>query len=186
MERADLDEAFRAWAEGLTAKQRRALLRWQADNNGYAEFPRYVREPGVTFDRRLDGIVVQLTTAILAGRTPADLVVWRGVRSSVDAFGVAASRLHELVGVERVMEGFLSTSFDEDVVRDAFLDPAGTGGAVLIELGVRAGTPAAWLPLGGWSGQTGECELLLLPGRRILVGGVTSDGDQPILRGEVL
>lgn len=185
MERVDLDEVFAAWAAALTPGQRAALRRWQADNDGYAQIQRQLRQPDLPYDERLDRLVEDLVTAILAGRVPEPLTVYRGVRSCVEVFGVSAWDLPSLVGSVRVFEGFLSTSTDEALVRDEFLEPPGPGGRALLVLRVAAWEPAAWLPVGGWSALADECELLLLPGRRILTTAVTFDGDLPILRGEV-
>lgn len=185
MEGADLDEAFRPWAEALSADQRRALVRWQAENDGYARIQRALRRPGLPFDPWLDRIVDGLVAATWSGRTPQDLTVYRGVRSSVDGFGRAGADLPELVGTTAAQRGFLSVTTSESIARERFLAPAGEGGPVLEVLGVPAGTPAAWLPLGGATLHADECELLLPPGRRILTTAVTFEGDLPILRGEV-
>jgi len=186
MERADLDDAFSEWAASLTSDQRAALVRWQADNDGYTQIQHQLREPGLSYDERLDRLIESLVTSILAGRLPEELTAWRGVRSCGDTFRLSAEALPSLIGTTRVFEGFLSVSTDEGLVREEFLRPSGDGGPALMVLDVGAGARAAWLPLGGWSGQADECELLLLPGRRILTTAVTFEGDLPILRGEVI
>jgi len=185
MERVDLDEAFAAWAAALTADQRAALVRWQSDNDGYAHIQRQLRLPDLPYDERLDRLIESLITSIRSGRVPQAITVWRGVRSCIEVFDLPAQDLPSLVGSERRHEGFLSVSTEEAVVRERFLAPPGEGGSALLVLEVKAGEGAAWLPVGGWSGQADECEMLLLPSRRILTTSVTFDGDLPILRGEV-
>jgi hypothetical protein len=185
MEASELDDAFRPWAARLAPAERRALRRWQADNDGFAQIQRRLRAPGAGYDARLDGLVTSLVVAVGSGRVPAPLTVWRGVRSSTETFGVPGHRLPSLVGRAIDADGFLSTTTDQARAREEFLRPVGAGGPVLMELHVARGEPAGWLPLGGWSGLAGERELLLLPNRRILATAVTFEDDLPILRGEV-
>lgn len=61
----------------------------------------------------------------------------------VAAFGIARDRIDELLGTEVPAFGFIAASLVEGVARSEFAHPERAGGAVLLKLNVRQGTPAA-------------------------------------------
>jgi hypothetical protein len=52
------------------------------------------------------------------------VVVWRGVRSIDDTFGVPAERLDDLIGNRRASAQFLATSADRGTAEREFSEPA--------------------------------------------------------------
>lgn len=104
---------------------------------------------------------------------PQAVSAFRGV--GLEAFGVSSvDDLRGLQGRTVQEPGFLSTSIDPD---QAF------PGKVHLELEVPAGTPAAYLE---GLNPAGEFELLLGPGRRIMIGDVEVKGDTAIVKTTVV
>lgn len=104
---------------------------------------------------------------------PRAVSAFRGV--GLEAFGVSSvNDLRALQGRTVQEPGFLSTTIDPD---QAF------PGKVHLELDVPAGTPAAYLE---GLNPAGEFELLLGPGRRIMIGNVEVNGDTAVVKATVV
>lgn len=181
------DVAFAPWARALTAEQRHALMRWQSDDGMHLSLQRRMREPHPPQDEFRDALIENILAAIDSGSVPEACIAWRGLRSRRDSLRHYADRIPDLVGHTLRTTGFFSTSLDEGVVRRDFLHPSVAGdGPVLLRLQVPAGVHGAWLPLGGDRQHSEERELLLAPGRSILIRAVNGDDALPILEGEVV
>jgi len=86
-------------------------------------------------------------------------VVYRGLRSRT---GLALDPNLE-------SPSFLSTTIARDVALGEFTVPSGPGGAVLLEISVRAGTPGVWVPALGDPALAYQGELLLGRGVQLAV-----------------
>jgi len=114
------------------------------------------------------------------------VIAWRGIRSASNAFGVPTGELSSLAGQTLRPRGLLAVTVRRAIAVDQFTVPPLSGGPVLVELRIPAGTPAAWISLAGAPALRGQHELLLRSRTRLEFGELTYDDDLPILSAEVV
>lgn len=94
---ARLDVAYQPWVSGLTAAQRAAIVAWQGMDRHYEEIQAVLRGTRVATAAVSEeiGLLVQ---AVMGGRVPFEIPVWKGVRSVEAVFGAARPNVGLEVG----------------------------------------------------------------------------------------
>jgi hypothetical protein len=133
-----LDKAFESWAHGLEEEEIDVLWAYQAADGTHALVNGIMRgsiDPSTLAadqQRLAADVTVGLESAVGKGQVPEPVVVWRGIQDLEKAFGVPRAAAPSLVGVERRMAGFQSTTTDRMVAIDEYLNHA--TGAVSIQV----------------------------------------------------
>ncbi|NMO04928.1 hypothetical protein HH308_27250 [Gordonia sp. TBRC 11910] len=179
---AILDREVRHWATALTADQRRAILRWQGRDRFY-ERVQAVMTLGIDDPEAVDAAGLLLAAA--THKLQRSYTTWRGVRSSIDAYGLRSGELGQLIGTSVRINRFVSVSLRREVVTDEFTVPEMSGGAVLSRMMLGAGTMVGWLASVGRPDSRYQAEVLLRPGNMQRIVGVDTSGDIPTLVVEV-
>lgn len=125
-----------------------------------------------------------LARVIRASRTRRTIEVWRGNRSVVTAFGVAADRLSDLTGTRSRVVGFFAASLHRGVAETEFVAPPGPGGPVLVRVTVPGGAAAAWIAGLGDPDLRYQQEVLM-SSPAVRYGRVDRSGPIPIVEAEV-
>ena len=163
-----------------TDVQRGSIRRWQGRDRFYREVQRAARDdPGASDEARR----VADDLASLATQLTQQVVVWRGIRSIDNTFGVSSVDLHTLVGQTFEIDQFFATTVDRLIAEGEFTEPAPA--PVLYRIRVEAGTEAVWLPPLGVPEEARQMELLLLPGLEARILAVDKSGTLPIVDLEV-
>lgn len=168
----------------MTAQERAALVEWQRSDRTYESVQRFLRTGRGS--QRVEQLADVLTSAVNRGRLARDVTLWRGMRSSLRTFGIASTRLAELVGVTKPMLGLFAASASRHVAIGHFTLPALAGGPALMEAHVSAGTHAAWVSGAGDPRLRHQAELLLGDRKLVKVMGAEYIGDLAVLAVEVL
>lgn len=108
-----LTEMFRGQAEVANDEQRASVRRWQGRDRFYRQVQRAAAQVVGASEEAQD---VMEDLIALAQPLQDDVVVWRGVRSVDDTFGVPAERLDDLIGGRRASAQFFATSADRGIV----------------------------------------------------------------------
>jgi hypothetical protein len=177
-----LDDETREWTASLSEVQRAAVVRWQGEDRFYEQVQGALRGEVDTAE------AVEVADTLLGVIThplAADYTTWRGVRSAATTFGITASRLDELIGSGAQLGRFMATSLNLQVAVGEFTNPQLTGDAVLIELELKPGVRAAWLPPVGRPEMAYQQELLLHPEMVQRIVGVDRSGPVTVVRMEV-
>jgi hypothetical protein len=111
------------------------------------------------------------------------VVVWRGIRSIDNTFGVSSADLHTLIGQTFQIDQFFATTVDRSIAEGEFTEPAPT--PALYRVTVEAGTEAVWIPPLGVPVEARQMELLLLPGLEARIVAVEKRDILPIVVMEV-
>ena len=178
-----LNDETREWAAGLTERQLGAVRRWQSADRFYEQVQQAYR--GQTGSAEAVEVADQLL-GVATHPLINSYIGWRGVRSSNATFGVAADRLEELITDESTRLGrFFATTLARDVAVNEFTEPQLKGGAVLIEVTLRAGTRVAWIPPVGSGDLVYQQEVLVHPNMVQRIVSVSRTGPVPVVRMEV-
>jgi len=145
-----------------TAEQRASVRRWQGRDRFYREVQRAARDDPAASD---EARRVADDLASLAAQLTQQIVVWRGIRSIDNTFGVSSADLHTLIGQTFEIDQFFATTVDRRIAWGEFTEPAPA--PALYRVRVEAGTEAVWIPPVGFPEETLQTELLLLPWRRV-------------------
>jgi hypothetical protein len=171
---------FRGQAEVANDEHRASVRRWQGRDRFYRQVQRAAAQVVGASEEAQD---VMEDLIALAQPLQDDVVVWRGVRSVDDTFGVPAERLDDLIGGRRASAQFLATSADRGIVEREFTEPATS--PALLRVQARRGTHAVWvLPLGDEE-NAGQMELLFLPTALVRILDVDRSGEMPMVFVEV-
>lgn len=182
-----LDASYQPWVDGLSDEQASAVLDWQGVDRQYESIQKVVRTGEGDDTER--ATVKNLISAVFDGRTPEDLYVWRGVRSSMRTFGLNADRLDTFESDENlILPGFAATTLSKSVAIEQFTNPPLAGGPVLLRIRVPAGTPAAWVAIAGDPELSDQYEILFGPALRLQLGSVdyADESGIPVLNLEVI
>src|SRR5258705_6768035 len=167
---------FRGQAQSASDDQRASVRRWQGRDRFYRKVQRAAaQEVGAAEEAH----EVMENLIALAQPLPDTVVVWRGVRSVQDTFGVPPQHLGDLVGARREVARFFSTSADRDIVEREFVEPA-TSPALLRVLALT-GTHAVWVPPLGDEENAGQMELLFLPTALLRILNVDRSREMPMI-----
>lgn len=156
------------WGEGLastySAADRAVVRRWQGLDRFYQRIqsPRVGDVRALRFRDLLDDVVRRHTL-------PTEIRVWRGVRSCELSLGAPLSALPMRLGSTSAPNRFVSTSLDIAVAQGEFTHPPAFGGAALLRVIARSGTPALWLPPIGDPKLAYQQELLFPPDVRMTI-----------------
>lgn len=174
-----LTRLFAAQTASATGEQRASVVRWQGKDRFYEKVQQAATEVGG------DSAATKVANDLdqLALPLSEDVEVWRGIRNTVHAFGVAAESITDLVGRDWVEDRFTSTTTNPDMAVSQFTDP-GVGPA-LLRVTAKAGADAVWLPPLGGRESAGQNELLFTPGANMRIVGVDNSGDIPVIEMEV-
>lgn len=179
-----LDAAYASWLRALTDSQRSAIGTWQDMDRGYVHIQAAVSSGEMSAATRV--VVRDLLEVTGNSLIPEDLVLWRGIRSSEQVFGISAPELRTLIGQEVVQTRFLAGSLSESVARDQFTKPELAGGAVLLRMKVAAGIPAAWIAGAGRAEMRSQLEVLLRPRHSLRIVDVQYPDGVPVIEVEVV
>lgn len=163
-----------------TTQQRQSVHRWQGRDRFYQQVQRAVKDDPDASDEARD-VADDLTT--LAAPLTQRVVVWRGIRSIDNTFGVPREKLASLIGRTFEVDQFFATTADRRVAEAEFTEPSTT--PALYEIAVQAGTEAIWVPPLGAAEEARQQELLLLPGVETRIVAVDLLGELPIIEVEV-
>lgn len=156
---AMLDEAYRPWLDGLADEQRAAIESWQRDDRHYDDLQEPFRAD-IPVAPEVQDEIDHLVDAVEGGTLPADVDVWKGVRSIRKVFEVAPSELASRIGSTIPYAGFFATSLSRDVAVKEFTTPPGAPMAALLRLTLPAGISAAWIAGAGQRRLRYQYELL--------------------------
>lgn len=109
-------------------------------------------------------IVVSLDRLIRRWRTPEAALFYRGLRDAGHVLANTPESRQVLTS-----RSFLSTTIFRDVAVREFTQPAGAGGAALLEIQIPEGTPALWVPPLGDPALAYQGELILPRGTELVV-----------------
>ncbi|MGO9041442.1 MAG: hypothetical protein ACLQIK_07300 [Mycobacterium sp.] len=175
-----LTEMFRGQTETASDGQRASVRRWQGTDRFYRQVQRAAAQVVDVPDEAHD---VMEDLIALAQPLRDEVVVWRGVRSVDETFGVAAKHLVDLVGAARAAAQFFATSADRGIVEGEFTGPATS--PALLRVQARRGAHAVWVPPLGNEENAGQMELLFLPTAQVRILGLDRSGEMPIVFVEV-
>jgi hypothetical protein len=175
-----LTEIFRAQAETASDGQRASVRLWQGRDQFYRQVQRAAAQEVGASELAQD---VMEDLIALAQPLQDNVVVWRGVRSVDDTFGVPAEVLQDLIGVRLVSTRFFATSADRSVVEGEFTEPATR--PALLRVQARRGTHAVWIPPLGDQEDARQMELLFLPTALVRILDIEHSRDMPIVFVEV-
>ena len=108
---------FRGQTETASDGQRASVRRWQGTDRFYRQVQRAAAQVVDVPDEAHD---VMEDLIALAQPLRDEVVVWRGVRSVDETFGVAAKHLVYFVGAARAAAQFFATSADRGIVEGEF------------------------------------------------------------------
>lgn len=177
-----LNRLFADQEAGATSTQRIAVTVWQRkdDERRYQDIQRAAAGlkdawPSSRFYAlQLDSLMAPL---------PEDVQVWRGVRNSTSAFGVASSQLEDLIGQTSELDRFFATTLNRDVADPEFVEPGSD--PVLYKITAMAGADALWVAPLGTPKNAYQQELLFPPGTYVRILDVDRAYSVPIVEVEV-
>lgn len=175
-----LTEMFRGQAQAASDDQRASVRRWQGRDRFYRQVQRAAAQEAGASEEAQD---VMENLIALAQPLQDNVVLWRGIRSLDDTFGVPADRLDDLIGGRRASAQFFATSVDRRVVEREFTEPATS--PALLRVQARRGTHAVWVPPLGDEENAGQMELLFLPAVFVRILNVDRSGEMPMVFVEV-
>jgi hypothetical protein len=177
---ARLTWIFADQSANATDAQRESVRRWQGRDRFYVHVQRAVLDdPDVPIEAR--DVADDLTA--LASPLTQGAVVWRGIRSIDDTFGLPHDELRTLVNQTFEIDRFFATTADRRVAEAEFTEPSTS--PALYKIAVQAGTEAVWIPPLGFAEEARQLELLLLPGIEARIVAVGTIGELPIIELEV-
>lgn len=181
---AQFDDDFADPIANLTDEQRDAIVRWQGMDKFYARVQKFARD-GVQHEEA-EHVADMLDEAIASAVVPRDVTMYRGIRNSTMLFGVPNADLATLEGVTVRADGYMAASTSREQAVSGFTRPHIGGGPVLLELSIRAGTPALWVAGAGSPDMAEQAELLMGSAHALLIVSVVYSGDVPTVQAEVI
>lgn len=159
----------------LSESQRKAVARWQGMDRFYAKVQKAAGGK-LTDDPEAEEALNELAASAEEMPLARDMNLWRGLRNAHLAF--ETDDLDSIVGQSFPQERFTAVSTDRDIAV-AFTSP-GKHPAIL-DVTVRQGTTGIWMPVHGLQAPelAEQQELLIPPGARMTVTGITRRGDDP-------
>lgn len=177
------DRDFADANAAMTDSEVAALRAWQRPGRAYEPVQRLVRD-GVGI-RASNALATQIESATRRGQLRSDVVLWRGIRSSLETFGVHADRLSDLIGKPLPTSGFFSATVSRAVALREFTEPPLRGEAVLMMVKARRGLHAAWVAAVGDPAMRYQGELLFGTRRVVTLRSVSYAGRVPLVVVEV-
>src|ERR1700739_322472 len=171
---------FRTQAEAASDGQRASIRRWQGKDRFYRQVQRAAAQIAGASEEAQD---VMEDLIALAQPLQENVVVWRGVRSVDDTFGVPAERLDARLGRRRASAQFFATSAARSIVERKSTEPATS--PALLRVQARRGTHVVWVPPLGDEESAGQMELLFLPTALVRILNVDRNGDMAMVFVEV-
>lgn len=163
-----------------TVEQRQSVRRWQGRDRFYQQVQHAAKDDPAASEEARD-VADDLTT--LAVPLTQRIVVWRGIRSIDDTFGVSSRELEMLLNQTLQVDQFFATTVDRRVAQAEFTEPARA--PAIYKITVQPGTEAVWIPPLGAPEEARQMELLLLPGIEARIVAVDRTGEMPIIEVEV-
>lgn len=179
-----LDRAFAPQHGRLSVAQVASIRAWQRTDRAYEVVQRMVRDEAEGLSRGdLRAALAMhrhLSEAIATARLPFPARVYRGVRSTKDAFG--ADTPVEVVGQRYTLEGYFATSIFREVAVREFTTSEGA----LMEVALPSGLPALWVAGVGSPSLRRQGELLLDDGLQIRLHGTRREQGLRVLSVEAI
>lgn len=170
----------------LPEEQRRAIVEWQRTARVYELIQQVARRrlalgdlPGESRDL-VWRTMFNLNLAIERSIMPADLVLYRGIRSLRNTYD--AEDPADLCGQTRRELGYFAGSVYADVALRDFTTPKGA----LIVMRVPKGTPALWVARAGNPRLSWQGEVLLQPHTATHIRFVNEQSQIPVLSAQVM
>ncbi|MCC7077904.1 MAG: hypothetical protein IT198_12330 [Acidimicrobiia bacterium] len=164
-------------------QHRTSIAQFQARDRSYESVNRPLRgEEPMTAESA--ALVSDLRDAVRRRRLPVDVRVFRGVRNVERTCGMSREELTGLVGQQRQLRGFLSTTMDRRVALEEFAEPGRA--PALLELVAPRGKAALWMPAVGDTDLAYQRELLFDHRTRIVIREVRDEDGLGVIVGEIV
>lgn len=158
---------------------RRAMERWEGDIGGYEAMQEQARKGTLPAEQ---SNVEAMDRAIAAGRVPRDVVMFRGLDSSIDTSHLAPGSFLD-------DPGFTAVTASRDTA-GRYAKGRGKGPGTIVEVTVPQGTNGAWVVSGlkdvkpgdySWARRSLNDELVLGRNTRMRVRGVRDEGGMRVV-----